>query len=232
MSPRQFYWLFSLLALLLGLAACQGDSRPPVPHYWSTQGASYYDGDSYQEHEGRMMPDDHDADWLRRHGAIALAQGNDCAQCHIENDCTTCHVDSLAQAYSVHPPNYAVVHASDARQAVTDCTTCHRLDTFCAACHVETRFSPRLEDSPPSAIDFHPPGWLDAAAPNNHGIMARRDINDCASCHTERDCVSCHIGINPHPPEFLFECRSWLETNPAPCAQCHIEPDHLRIMCP
>ena len=178
------------------------------------------------------MPADHTADWIRRHGAMSLGQGDDCAVCHAENDCIECHVESLDQPYAVHPPNFEVVHAVDARQGIQDCTSCHRLDTFCEACHVEAGVSPRLEDSPPTAFQFHPPGWLDSMAPENHGVMARRDINDCASCHVEQDCITCHIGINPHPPEFRFECGQYLQANFAPCAQCHgDDPTRLQQLC-
>ena len=179
-----------------------------------------------------LMPANHTVDWMRRHGAVALAQGDDCAVCHAENDCVDCHIESLDQAYAVHPPNYEVIHASDANQGLMDCTTCHRLDTFCEACHIEAGVSPTYTDGRPSTFTYHPPGWLDSAAPGNHGVMARRDINDCASCHVERDCVSCHVGINPHPPEFRFDCARILAADPTPCVHCHIEhPADLQQLC-
>ena len=221
----------ALMAALLTLLApslmgCQQGSSPPPGSAWSG------DSSSQERIDNPQMPADHTADWIKRHGAISFGQGDDCAVCHTENDCIECHVESLDAPYAVHPPNYEVVHAMDARQGLMDCTSCHRLDTFCEACHIEAGFSPRLEDSPPHAMDYHPPDWLDASAPENHGIMARRDINDCVSCHTEQDCVTCHVGINPHPPEFRFECDRLLQTNPTPCAQCHTEdPAQLQQMC-
>ena len=221
--------LFASLAALLFIAACQDGTAPPT--MWSAQPYGDEELPFQDRDDDALMPADHTVDWMRRHGSMALGQGNDCAVCHLEDDCITCHVESLANPYAVHPPNYTVVHASDARMGLQDCTSCHRLDTFCQACHVETGNTPRLEDGLPAGVDFHPPGWLDSGMPNNHGVMARRDINDCASCHVEQDCVSCHIGINPHPPEFRFECRQWLETNPTPCAQCHVEVNQLRDLC-
>ena len=218
-------WSAVLVALLLCATACQDVSSPP---------ASFWDGQSSSQTyiENPQMPADHDVDWIRRHGAMSLGQGDDCATCHTENDCIGCHVESLDEPYAVHPPNFTVVHATDARQGVQDCTSCHRLDTFCETCHVETGFSPRIDDSPPASLQFHPPDWLDSMAPQNHGVMARRDINDCASCHIEQDCITCHVGINPHPPEFRFDCGHLLETNPVPCAQCHTEdPVRLRQLC-
>ncbi len=228
-------WL-SAAAVLLILTACHGQSPPSSAGSAPTPGAASstqtYDDPSPGYDDDRQMPADHTVDWIRRHGALALGQGNDCAVCHGEDECVDCHVESLDQPYTVHPPNYEIVHATDADQGTQDCASCHRLDTFCEACHIEAGVSPRLDDRPPSNVDFHPPDWLDPGAPQNHATEARRDINDCASCHTEQDCVSCHRGINPHPPEFHLDCGRILETNPSSRAQCHTEDlDILRQMC-
>lgn len=246
-TPRTILW-FAAFALLV--SACHGGSSstttstqpPPKPTYQSpyeseAERSSYETGESTDSESetdapGRQMPADHTVNWMQRHGAMALGQGDDCAVCHTEQDCIGCHVESLDEPYSVHPPNYEVVHAVDASQGVQDCTSCHRLDTFCEACHVEAGVSPRLDDSPPSDVDFHPPDWLDPTAPQNHATQARQNIQDCASCHIERDCVSCHRGINPHPPEFRLECGSILQTDPSSCARCHTEDiDVLRQLC-
>ena len=218
----------ALVAFLL--PGCQGGSPPPAP---GSSWAESSDRSSAQRYnDSAQMPADHTADWMRRHGAIAMGQGNDCAVCHAEDDCVDCHVESLDQAYTVHPPNYELVHATDATQGLMDCASCHRLDTFCEACHIEAGFAPGLEHAPPTSVDFHPPDWLDSMAPQNHGVMARQDINDCASCHIEQDCVACHRGINPHPPEFHMECDTYLRTDPTPCVQCHTEDiDELGQLC-
>ena len=224
---RSIPWVaLATLLIVVVIGACQQGSPPPAPGSWSGESSSQVRLDDTQ------MPADHTVDWMRRHGAMAMAQGNDCAVCHGESDCIECHVESLDTAYAVHPPNYAVVHATDARQGLMDCTSCHRLDSFCETCHIEAGVAPDFEHMPPFAAEFHPPDWLDPMAPVNHGTMARRDINDCASCHIEQDCVSCHRGINPHPPEFHLHCDRYLQTDPTPCAQCHIESvDQLQMLC-
>lgn len=224
---RRLPTYFSLaVALAVGLG-CQGDSAATAPGLWDEGGPS-----AQEYRDDALMPADHSVDWMRRHGPMALGQGADCAVCHGENDCVECHVESLDTVYAVHPPNYALVHATDADQGLMDCTSCHRLDTFCQACHTESGVTTGVDDSPPAGFQFHPPGWLDPLAADNHGTMARRDIVECASCHTEQDCVSCHVGINPHPPEFRFHCDRLIETNPTPCAQCHLESaDELRHLC-
>lgn len=210
---------------LVVLTGCQQEPPVPRPVYL----APIQGPESYGPPGTAVMPATHDADWLRMHGA--QAKGGDCAVCHIEADCVSCHVDTWAMEARVHPPNYALLHSVEARQGLTDCTTCHRLDTFCQACHAETRVVPELAYAPPSSVAFHPPGWLDVGAPNNHGIQARRDIQECASCHIETDCISCHVGINPHPPEFRFQCQTWLQADASSCARCHLDTSNLESLC-
>lgn len=222
--------VLGLLFFLFGAMIVSGCyDQPPAPRPMVVTPVT--SPDSYGPPGSQPMPESHTQDWLRRHGLKAASSGNDCAVCHIEADCATCHIEPLAIAGSVHPPNYALLHSVEARQGLMDCTSCHRPDTFCQSCHGETRVSPRLENRPPSSFTFHPPGWLDQGAPNNHGLQARRDIHECASCHTEQDCVTCHIGINPHPPEFRFQCRTWLETDSSSCAQCHLDTSSLQGLC-
>ncbi|MBA2660740.1 MAG: hypothetical protein H0U74_00470 [Bradymonadaceae bacterium] len=180
----------------------------------------------------RLLPTSHTIDWIARHGKVSLSNAQECASCHMEQDCASCHVEQLAAPYQVHPPNFLTIHSIDARANLAHCTDCHRADVFCHQCHIQTNFSPTPVGQAPPRLDFHPPGWLDARQPGNHGVMARRNINDCASCHSEQDCVSCHIGISPHPSEFRFECRRWLEANARPCAQCHGDLSALRMLCP
>ena len=222
---RALLALLVLLTFSTALMACQSSSDSDAR--WLHE----HEDRGYPSRDDLLMPDDHRVDWIARHGVVAISEGDDCASCHMEQDCITCHTESIGDPYAVHPPNFALIHATEPAQDIADCTTCHRLDTFCAACHTETRFSPQLDDSPPSTVSFHPPGWLDGSTPNNHGVMARRDIHDCASCHIEQDCITCHVGINPHPPEFRFECRHWLETNPTPCAECHGDTGRLQDLC-
>lgn len=180
---------------------------------------------------GRIRPVNHDVDWLERHGAVARADANDCASCHQEEDCASCHVENLSEPFAVHPPNYETIHAVDARLDQNNCTDCHKVETFCASCHARTDVSAIEPDTPPARVEFHPPGWLDATNPANHGVAARRNITECASCHQEQDCVTCHQGINPHPPEFRLNCSNWLEADPRPCAKCHGDLGALRRLC-
>jgi hypothetical protein len=73
----------------------------------------------------------------------------------------------------------------------------------------------------------------DARSPKHHGFHAQRNIRQCASCHTENTCLTCHstatglspgANINPHPPRFgrSFKCKQLRATNSRMCAKCHI----------
>lgn len=183
------------------------------------------------EETGRLKPDNHTVDWEKRHANVARANPTSCESCHTEDDCGDCHNDEAAKPFSVHPPNFDTLHAVDARARLDDCSDCHTVETFCRRCHASAKFVPDPPDNPPARFDMHPPNWTKPGAPRNHAVMARRNIEDCASCHTEQDCVTCHQGVNPHPPEFQLQCRQWLEANPTPCAKCHTDLGLLRTKC-
>lgn len=178
-----------------------------------------------------LKPHNHDLDWLKRHGVVASAQPDDCMSCHTQTDCASCHANAAKRPFEIHPPNFVTIHAVDARADEQNCTSCHSVQNFCTACHVRANVTAREDARPPSTVQFHPVGFLDASSANNHGIMARRNIVDCASCHSERDCVTCHAAINPHPADFRVDCRRWLDANPRPCAKCHDDPTLLRARC-
>lgn len=179
----------------------------------------------------KLLPDNHSVDWLKRHGAIALSSGADCLSCHAEQSCASCHQARGATPRSVHPPNFLVIHRVAAQSQEANCTSCHSQQTFCASCHIRTDHVIAQEHAPPPKRSFHPPGWLNSASANNHGVMAKRNINDCASCHQEQDCLSCHRGISPHPATYALSCKRQLEANPAPCAQCHTDLSRIKSLC-
>lgn len=179
----------------------------------------------------RLMPTNHEVAWDTRHGAVARANPDACTSCHVEDDCSSCHDAVLAEPFAVHPPNFKVVHAVAARSQMGECTDCHDLDTFCTSCHVRLEVTAIPGNRPPPGRAVHPPGWLDATMPNNHGVMARREITECASCHVEDDCVACHRGVNPHPPGFTADCQRWLEANASACTKCHTDLQTLRMRC-
>lgn len=242
LADRHRDYLKLSLALVL-VAAFSSYCMAPAAQYSPGDGARSDHAGSYHSLRGeeqpaqsapyakRLRPANHDVAWLQRHAAVARSSASDCVSCHQEEDCVACHTAGMAEPFQIHPPNFTIVHAIDAKLGPENCTSCHQPQTFCAECHMRTGVSAIDGFGPPVRAEFHPPGWLDAAQPDNHGVMARRDINDCASCHQERDCVTCHVNINPHPPEFQLNCRAWIDADPRPCAQCHGDLGTLKQLC-
>lgn len=169
-----------------------------------------------------LRPSDHTVDWIQRHGPMAKTSSQECTSCHTESSCAECHQGSDPRSLlAAHPPNYIVLHRVAAKGQGSTCTSCHQQESTCLDCHMRSKATTIEGSKPPPRLAFHPPGWLEATNPSNHGVMARRNLNECASCHQERDCVSCHQGINPHPPDFRADCARMLRANPTPCLACH-----------
>lgn len=178
-----------------------------------------------------LKPNNHDVDWIKRHAAIAKSMPDNCASCHTEDQCADCHVEQLATPFAVHPPDFLAAHSLSARAEPGTCGDCHNAQTFCLQCHIEADAFTVAPNDPPDRLAFHPADWLEPTAPSNHGVNARRNVVECATCHTEQDCVECHAGVNPHPADFLFSCRQWLDANSQPCLKCHTDLTLLAAMC-
>ncbi|MEM1347759.1 MAG: cytochrome c3 family protein [Myxococcota bacterium] len=207
-------------------ASCHAGATIP----WDALAASTKDPKTEQT-TAPLLPSNHNVDWLARHGHVARAQADDCTNCHTPPQCNDCHLTRGARILSAHPPNFVFIHTFAARADSASCTECHNQQTFCTSCHIRTKSVARPPNAPPARLQFHPPGFLDANTPGNHGVLAKRNINDCASCHTESDCVSCHQGINPHPANFSEQCGRWLRANPLPCTKCHLDVSALQMRC-
>jgi hypothetical protein len=87
---------------------------------------------------------------------------------------------------------------------------------------------------------FHPPKstWSDPPVkPGFHSFEAERNLNQCVSCHTERDCVACHgasgvgAGFDPHTTGFVRGCKTQFRRNPRPCYACHEPSDGALAQC-
>lgn len=177
--------------------------------------------------EGALVPPDwlhgmlHDRDFLVRHRWIAADAPDACASCHTERECADCH-DGRVRPESVHPNDYLATHATEALRDTPHCASCHTTQRFCTECHARLGLSPMSTPGAASGLPFHPPGFTRA-----HGDDARRALTTCASCHSERDCVTCHgatgigVGLSPHPPGFTSRCREAFERNPRACVTCH-----------
>jgi len=184
----------------------------------------------------------HTPDWLDRHKAIAANDSAFCGSCHTAKYCADCH-DGRVRPRKVHPNDWLSMHPQAARQDNPRCTSCHQMQTFCADCHRRTGVA---RDAPSgnrvAGRRFHPPPteWTTGPrGPNHHAWEATRNLNACVSCHTERDCTTCHAtkglsggqGVNPHPLGFRDKCALALRRNPRPCMVCHQSSDAFLRSC-
>ncbi|ACY16080.1 cytochrome c3 family protein [Haliangium ochraceum] len=199
--------------------------------------------------EGALMPSGtlrgaaHDLSFRSAHAGASRSDPDYCASCHQQSFCVDCH-DGAFKPMDFHGGNYVALHAIDARRDANECSACHRAQSFCTGCHSRSGVS---ADGRGSEFDaeqpgrgFHPPGWSrpGLVGPGHHGFAARRNIEQCASCHREEDCVACHsgspmggiFGVSPHPPGWATSrrCRVLLSKNPRVCLRCHIDRAELR----
>ena len=122
-------------------------------------------------------------DALRRLTAIANEPLEAiCHQCHLEErsapaTCTLCHTAPERIRPDDHGADYTRFHAEAGREP-TPCLRCHLELRFCTDCHLRRNPEQRL---------MHPLGWR-----QRHGLEARLDPLECATCHTTGYCRDCH----------------------------------------
>jgi hypothetical protein len=166
--------------------------------------------------EGRLPASHESPFFMNAHATVAASAPQSCASCHTQTYCAACHDAPSAPGY--HPDGFALRHAAASGRASMECANCHNTQAFCRQCHVEAGFGSfgRLGQGYHDAE----PVWL-----LRHGQGARQGLEQCASCHTQRDCLQCHsqlgaFKVNPHGPDFDPEqARS---RNPWICSACHL----------
>lgn len=191
--------------------------------------------------EGKLTPPrwmgnlQHTADFLDRHRKVAADNSKACGSCHQETFCTDCH-DGRVRPRNVHPNDYLSLHPVEARLDNPRCVSCHQEQQFCLPCH--QRAGVTMTGSPGSQRGqgrFHPPAKVFTELPRtreHHAWEAQRNIQACVSCHTERDCATCHAsrgvggrGFNPHPAGFVSKCATAMRKNDRACLVCHDPSD-------
>jgi hypothetical protein len=164
-----------------------------------------------------QLPASHDTPFfLATHPVLAAAGPSSCNSCHTQAYCAECHDAPVSPGY--HPPSFGLQHAAATSTQVQECSNCHSAAVFCRECHV----SVGLESSGRLGAGFHDaePVWL-----LRHGAAARQGMEQCASCHEQRDCLQCHstigaFSVSPHGPDFNPELAR--SRNPLVCRACHI----------
>ncbi len=188
--------------------------------------------------EGWYFMDAHDDKWLAGHRNVANLGDENCYSCHTQKDCLDCH-NGVKKPIKIHPNNWITQHAMQARKDQPACSSCHRSQAFCVDCHQLTKV---VRDGPeasraPGSLQFHPEGWMEVGqrSTNHHSFAAQRNIQACASCHTEQTCISCHAteglggayAYSPHPPGWSSSgaCARMRNKNERVCYKCHTPSD-------
>ncbi|EDM74794.1 hypothetical protein PPSIR1_11065 [Plesiocystis pacifica SIR-1] len=197
----------------------------------------------------------HDLAFVEDHRGIAKADPSLCAACHDDEFCADCHAGPI-RPMRIHAGDYLSTHAIDAKAASQDCSSCHRLQSECKACHlrvgVGTSSDPDGDGSGSesrfglgSSLSFHPPGWASAdaggALGGGHARAAQKNISACVSCHDEDSCLACHattdaatpgLGASPHGPGFAnsTRCAALERRNRRACLRCHA-PGDIALSC-
>ena len=166
----------------------------------------------------RSRPATHMADFSDIHAPVANSNQRSCQGCHTRPQCLDCHRGTPERTPQYHPQTFLARHPAAAYARETNCSDCHNSAGFCQDCHVQAGLG-----SPRGALVA---GYHDAypAFLLNHGQAARQSLETCTSCHTERDCLSCHSalygrGFNPHGPG--FDADRMRQKNPQMCTVCH-----------
>jgi len=212
-----------------------------------------------------LIPENHkEVAFMRSHKFNALKENSNCQMCHDNSFCETCHVaitmitetnskrnfvtpfsphrfvdNTKQQAINrVHDLNYRYNHGIDLKGKKSECQTCHQTESFCVECHDSKRADFALEGNVPSShkgTNFVTIGV--GSGGGQHAVLAKRDIENCASCHdvqgADANCILCHIdndgikGTNPktHSKSFTneFERGDWHTDRGSVCYACHTD---------
>ena len=158
----------------------------------------------------------HDAPFRSEHRVAASTGSLSCAGCHEQRFCSDCHAGGGSRRF--HVANFVQGHASDSYSRENQCSSCHNPELFCRSCHRESGLASkgRLD----AAFHTAQPQWL-----LQHGRAARQGLQSCATCHAQRDCLTCHStlgwGVNPHGAG--FRAGRLADRNATQCLMCHLQ---------
>lgn len=211
-----------------------------------------------------LFPKSHTmGNFRKEHGKLTRLNSFDskCQSCHEESFCQQCHDGSnlttlspkqkigmvsprtlgtdKARALageSVHDLNFKYTHGIEAKGKTSDCMTCHRSQQFCNDCHNNgSEAYGGVMPASHKAADFMILGGYGSGG-GKHADAARRDIEQCASCHdisgSEPACIRCHTdgdGVkhtNPrtHKSGFMTDTHGdWHSSPGATCYACHTD---------
>jgi c(7)-type cytochrome triheme protein len=205
-----------------------------------------------------LLPENHKTvGFFKNH---KFADETDCQMCHeTETFCEDCHVATIGidetnmsndfyTPYSphnyvdgvkqqtisrVHDLNFRFTHGIEAKGKTDNCQTCHQTETFCAECHASEDGDFAMGGIIP--LSHTSSSFVTGLTPGSeHAILAKRDIESCASCHdvqgADPNCILCHSdpdgvkGTNPktHETNFMNDRDGdWHTDGASLCYDCH-----------
>ncbi len=209
------------------------------------------------DHKTVSFFDNHKYSWQKKDAECAMCHDNDfCEACHIattgideiniETDFYTpysphTYIDGSKQMVitRVHSIDYRFTHGIDAKMKASECRTCHQTETYCVTCHEYDNGDYGLDGgiipSSHSSTNFLTIGV--GSGGGEHATLAKRDIEQCASCHdtegADPACILCHAdpdgieGTNPktHKSGFMEdnEHGDWHDDMGSVCYNCHTD---------
>lgn len=251
--------LGGLLSLSIGLAACAGVlglRRGPPSHPFEHRAHAIKGISCVQCHQGIAS--------ASPGGPVHLPTTTDCVRCHSRphdaRPCLECHGEPYVRdAIDLARTRLRFEHRRHMAATEGDCVRCHqevvaesRPDgvlpkmatcfgchqhrdqwalSDCDGCHVDLRG----EGEPPDDHLVHDGDWI-----REHGTRAASDRDLCSSCHSERQCGSCHgEGTVPalparlafdevslaglHRAGFIARHPEEARADPGICTTCHSE---------
>ncbi|OGU64781.1 MAG: cytochrome C [Ignavibacteria bacterium RBG_16_36_9] len=210
-----------------------------------------------------LLPQTHrNVDYTRSHKFQAWEVNANCMMCHDNTTCQDCHVSTTGitemnlpdDFYPPYQPsnsidgakqqallkvhgdfNYRYSHGIDAKGKTSECQTCHQKETFCVNCHQSEERDFAMAGIVPSShlVDNFMAIGVGSGG-GEHATLARRDIEQCVSCHdvqgADPTCITCHLdtdgikGTNPktHSSNYMSgEEGDWHENQGSICYNCH-----------
>lgn len=212
-----------------------------------------------------LIPANHrEVGFSKSHKFHAESMKADCEMCHDNDFCESCHASTTMiteknvardfytpysphkfvnnikqqQITRVHDLSYRFTHGIDLKGKTAECQTCHQTETFCAECHNSKSSDFSMDGVVPSSHKTN--GFVTVGVGTGggqHAILARRDLERCASCHdvqgADPNCILCHVdndgirGTNPktHISSFMRSSSGgdWHSDVNSVCYQCHTD---------
>ena len=149
-------------------------------------------------------------DFASRHGSLATTRIATCANCHAQPSCQTCHIGKLAANVIAKLPRPGPDHAAGVQLRGPSPVLLPVAFVHNAVPDTTLR---------PKTVRVHADGFA-----RTHGPAASSGRMDCAGCHQQRFCTSCHQGGGErryHAFNFVSRHASSAYGRETSCSSCH-----------